>query len=418
MINPSIPSVASLRDAFLSAKPFKHVCIDNFLIPSFADRLLKEFPSFDNSKALNEHGKVGGKATREDVRALGPAYTEIDDLLGSQKFLHFLSEITGIPDIRYDAEYFGGGTHENVHGQELDVHVDFNYHRTTKLHRRLNLIVYLNKEWLPEWGGGIELHSNPRTPAEDETITFEPFFNRCVIFETNEYSWHGFSKISLPPHRRHLSRKSFAVYFYSEIRPSEEIAPQHNTFYIPRPLPPEIAPGVTLSDEQAARVRELVQQRDEWIYFYQKLELSMSAELDRVKAWAQELWALQRINTLGYISQTGPASAYHTDRWIENGFAAQLFAHRPVASLDIVLTSPAESPVGQKVEISINGNIAQKGNLVPGHPAIFSVTCSIPAQEAFQLAISGDTFCPAELGISPDIRKLIANLERIVAHHR
>jgi hypothetical protein len=418
MINPSIPSVVTLRKAFLSAKPFKHLCIDNFLTPTFADRLLKEFPSFDSAKALNEHGKVGGKATREDVRSLGPAYAEIDDLLASPKFLHFLSEITGIPDIRYDGEYFGGGTHENVHGQELDVHVDFNYHRTTKLHRRLNLIVYLNKEWMPEWGGGIELHSNPRTPAEDETITFEPLFNRCVIFETNEYSWHGFSKINLPPHKRHISRKSFAVYFYSEIRPQEEIAPQHNTFYIPRPLPPEIKAGATLSNEQAGRLRELIQQRDEWIYFYQKLELSMSAELDRVKAWAQELWALQRITTLGYISQTGPASSYHTDRWIENGFAAQFFAHRPISSLDIVLTSPAEAPVGQKVEIAINGNVVQKGNLVPGHPAIFSATCNLPAQETFQLAISGDSFCPAKLGISPDIRELIANLERIVAHHR
>jgi Rps23 Pro-64 3,4-dihydroxylase Tpa1-like proline 4-hydroxylase len=418
MINPAIPSVGSLRENFRSAKPFKHLCIDNFLIPALAERLLKEFPSSDKSRATNAQGKVSGKATREDVRSLGAPYTEIDDFLSSQKFLHFLSEITGIPDVRYDPQYSDGGTHDNTNEEELDVHVDSNYHRTSKLHRRLKLVIYLNKERLPEWGGGIELHSNPRNPSEDSAISFDPLFNRCVIFETNEYSWHGFSQIVLPPQKRHLSRKSFVAYFYTEARPAEEIAPQHNAFYIPRPLPASIKAGATLTEEQAERIQNLIRQRDESIHFYQKLELSLSAELDRVKAWAQELWGLQRINSLGYIMQTGPASAYHSDGWIENGFAVQFVPLKPISSLDLVLTAPPAAPVGQKVEIALNGTVTQRGTLVPGHPAIFSVSCNLPAQESFQLAISGDYFCPSELGISPDIRKLVANLERVVAHHR
>lgn len=94
---------------------------------------------------------------------------------------------------------YGGGIHDNLHGQELDPHVDFNYDEAIQLHRRLNLIVYLNKEWSSEWGGALEIHSNPRKPFENRVWSYDPLFNRCVMFETNGRSWHGFPQIDLRP---------------------------------------------------------------------------------------------------------------------------------------------------------------------------------------------------------------------------
>jgi len=417
MINPSLPPLATLARTFSEAMPFKHICIDNFLTPPLAERLLQGFPEFDRARAINEMGRVAGKATREDVRALGSAYAEIDDLLSSKKFLAFISELTGIPDIQYDPEYFGGGTHENIHGQELDVHVDFNYHRSSKLHRRLNLIIYLNKEWESEWGGGIELHSDPRNPENNQVVAFEPLFNRCVIFETNEYSWHGFSQITLPVHKQHLSRKSFAVYFYSETRPASEIAPQHNTFYIQRPLPPEITAGTKLTPEQSALVHGLIRNRDEWLYFYQRLELSLSGELDSLRNLVKSIWSELRIRTLGYILQDGPAAGYHPDRWIEDGFTVAFAAHKPVRSLDFILSTPPQAKPGQHIQISVNDAITQRAALLPGHPAIVSFRCDLPADRQFIVKITGDSFSPKELGINEDERRLLGNLERIVAHH-
>ena len=78
-----------------------------------------------------------------------------------------MCEFTGIPDLIADATLFGGGTHENLDGQGLNVHVDFNIDERRMLHRRMNLLIYLNKEWDASWGGSIELHSDPFNPPAD-----------------------------------------------------------------------------------------------------------------------------------------------------------------------------------------------------------------------------------------------------------
>ena len=98
----------------------------------------------------------------------------------------------------------------------------------------------------------IELHSNPWYPEADEVQSFLPLFNRALIFETNEYSWHGFKRIVLPEDRKHLSRKSFSIYLYTKDRPAEDVVAPHTTFYVPPPLPERVAAGVTLSEQRCA----------------------------------------------------------------------------------------------------------------------------------------------------------------------
>ena len=107
-------------------------------------------------------------------------------------------EISGIPDLLYDPDYLGGGTHENLAGQDLDPHVDFNLHPRFGWYRRLNLLVYLNPEWDENWGGCLELHRDPHLPpAQDPVKRVLPLMNRAVLFETSERSWHGFEAVAL-----------------------------------------------------------------------------------------------------------------------------------------------------------------------------------------------------------------------------
>ena len=262
-ISPQVKARAKAIGAeFASAKPYRHVAIDEFFEPSYAQALLEQFPAFDSSRALNEAGEVGGKAVVEKIRDISASYAALDDLVQSAEFLSLLSEFTGVANLRYDPYYFGGGTHENRSGQDLDPHVDFNRHPVENWHRRLNLIVYLNPEWHDSWGGSLEIHSDPHV-SDNRVKLVTPIFNRCVIFETNEISWHGFSRIQIPDAHPGMTRKSIALYFYTDERPVEELADTHSTIYVDRPLPTFVTAGHTLSDIDANTLHTLVARRDQ-----------------------------------------------------------------------------------------------------------------------------------------------------------
>ena len=265
LINPAVLSAAGRQaQRFQAAQPFRHVVIDDFLADGFCHQVTQQFPAFDEKAAINEDGAVGGKAVQEKVRGLGPAFAQLDDLVRSADFRALIGRISGIEDLQYDPHYFGGGTHENRHGQELDAHIDFNYHPISRQHRRLNLIVYLNEEWEDDWGGSIQLQRDPYLePERDEIVTVTPLMNRCVIFETNEHSWHGFQRIDLPEGRRELSRRSFALYYYTNDRPADEVADEHSTIYVERHLPKHIREGLTLSADDLAEIKRLLTRRDQ-----------------------------------------------------------------------------------------------------------------------------------------------------------
>jgi len=289
-VNPDVrKEIPKYREKFLSAQPFKHVVIDNFLSPQMSEKVLEEFPSFNTKKAMNELGYVAGKAVNENLGSISPTYNKLASYLESFDFLRLVESITNIKGLITDYTFFGGGTHENLHEQELDPHVDFNYDERNGYHRRLNLIIYLNKEWQSEWGGCLDLHSNPRSPETDQVISFLPTFNRCAIFETNEYSWHGFRKIQLPEDKRHLSRKSLSIYLYSKDRPPEEIVAPHATFYISRWLPERIQPGIVLSEEDFNEIRVLMKRRDDMIEFYQNRELETNAYIQGLREEIKKL---------------------------------------------------------------------------------------------------------------------------------
>jgi 2-oxoglutarate-Fe(II)-dependent oxygenase superfamily protein len=267
---------------FARRDPFRHVVIEDFFAPEYAAKLLAEFPPFERGNARNEDGKLGNKSTIEQIRALGPAYASLDDLVRSPALLGLVGRLTGIPDLLYDPWYFGGGTHENRDGQDLDPHVDFNRHPVEHWHRRLNLIVYLNEAWDDAWGGSLELHSDPRSP-DDRITLVTPLYNRCVIFETTETSWHGFSRIGREDGQR-VSRKSIALYFYTRERPADELAETHSTVYVDRPLPERFQPGMMLRADDLQELRILIARRDQHNQRLYREIMNLTGQVERANA--------------------------------------------------------------------------------------------------------------------------------------
>jgi hypothetical protein len=263
MLNPSLHErLNELAARFQQRDPFRYVVIDDFFSAEYCSELLAQFPAFGSGNARNEAGELGNKSTVKKIRGIGPAYAALDDALRTREFLDLIGSITGIPNLLYDPWYFGGGTHENRNGQALDAHVDFNKHPIERWHRRLNLIAYLNPAWDDAWGGSLQLHSDPRAPA-DRVTTITPLYNRVVIFETTEWSWHGFPRITLPGNKDGLSRKSVALYFYTTDRPAEELADTHSTIYVDQPLPQRFRDGLMLKANDVEELRELLARRDQ-----------------------------------------------------------------------------------------------------------------------------------------------------------
>src|SRR5262249_15689574 len=141
-------------------------------------------------KSVNEREKV----QITDVRLFPEPVARLNAALASPEFLSDLSYITGISGLLADDQLVGGGIHVTGPGGRLDVHVDFNYVESRRLHRRLNLLLYLNPMWEEQWGGQIQLWDKLVTECRQ---AFAPTLNRCVIFETSDISFHGVAPVTV-----------------------------------------------------------------------------------------------------------------------------------------------------------------------------------------------------------------------------
>lgn len=216
--------------AYAAAEPFPHAAVDDFLPTGVCEELLTEFPGPDQIDWLRfdrHHSKK--LATKGDAQ-FGPATRRVMHEFSSAACLRFLEGLTGIKGLIPDPYFEGGGLHQIEPGGFLKVHADFNYHTTLRLDRRINLIVYLNKDWREEYNGHLELWDRGMTRAVRRIL---PVYNRCVVFSTTDTSFHGHpDKVACPPG---MTRKSLALYYYTNGRPEEEKAAAHGTLWQERP---------------------------------------------------------------------------------------------------------------------------------------------------------------------------------------
>jgi hypothetical protein len=165
--------------------------------------------------------------------------------LNSITFLEFLSQVTGIDDLIPDPRFEGGGLHQIVRGGKLGIHADFNKHRVYGLDRRLNLLLYLNKDWREEYGGHLQLWDRSMTHCESKVA---PLFNRVMIFGTTDFTYHGHPDPLTCPEG--MTRKSLALYYFSNGRPAAEVSGEHSTIFRKRG-PEDLRPSA------AQRLRQL-----------------------------------------------------------------------------------------------------------------------------------------------------------------
>jgi len=207
---------------YTTAEPYPHISMDNFWDAGLLSQVAAEFPELGGKGDLRFNDPNQQKLASRGEYRFGPVTRELVHFLNSQPFLEFLSALTGIKGLIPDPYFSGGGLHEIRRGGFLKIHADFNKHPDLHLDRRINLLIYLNENWEESYGGHLELWDKGMKQCEKKIL---PIFNRMVIFNTTDLSYHGHPDVLTCPEDR--SRRSLALYYYTNGRPRGEVGPDN-----------------------------------------------------------------------------------------------------------------------------------------------------------------------------------------------
>lgn len=220
--------LVDLKNKYQKNSPYPHIVLENFLDEESLNRAFADFDVLNKNEAwinyvhFNENKKGFNK-----INVLPPHLQSVVRQLNSSDFVRFLSDLSGIDNLLVDDSYEGGGIHQSTTGGFLNIHADFTVHpHHRNWQRRVNVILYLNKSWPAAWGGDLELWNKEMTVCE---VKVAPAFNRCIIFNTNAYSFHGHPEPMTCPSDRY--RRSIAIYYYTK----EENPYKRATNYQARP---------------------------------------------------------------------------------------------------------------------------------------------------------------------------------------
>lgn len=214
-------------DNYQGAKPYNHICIDNFLPEAILEKVREDLNELPEAESSFSRAQENLKSSYIPERL--PTYTkDLFYAFNSRPFIRFLEEMTGITGLIPDPYYMGAGIHKTLNGGHLDIHADFNLHKKMNVERRLNVLLYLNKDWQKDWGGSFEIWNKAMTKKE---ASFVPTYNRMVCFSTGSDTFHGNPEPVNHPDGE--PRQSIALYYYTATWDASRKA--HTTLFKPRP---------------------------------------------------------------------------------------------------------------------------------------------------------------------------------------
>lgn len=198
------------HENYVAAEPFPYIKIDNFLDKSVLDTVLRDLSTIPAAPESSFNRAQERLKVSFNPDTLPESTRNLFRTFNSRPFVSYLEKLTGIRGLIPDPFYLGGGIHEVKNGGHLDIHADFNYHSLLKVERRINVLIYLNKNWEENYGGQFEIWDKEMKGC---VKSFNPIFNRCVIFNTSSDSFHG--NPTTVTHPEGKSRFSIALYYYT-----------------------------------------------------------------------------------------------------------------------------------------------------------------------------------------------------------
>ena len=212
--------------------PYEHYIFDNFFSEELVEELSNNFLEYGSNDWIYYNNPIENKKTISDWNKFPKQTYKVFQYLCSLEFIEILKNITGIKNLYPDYGLHGGGWHIHGNGGNLNVHKDYSVHPKLFLQRKLNLIIYLSKDWNPSWGGGLEMwsHDSEKNKPLKLEKTVECIYNRALLFDTTQNSWHGLpNPIKCPPTK---FRKSMAIYYLTDLGDNIEERPR--ALFVPR----------------------------------------------------------------------------------------------------------------------------------------------------------------------------------------
>ena len=222
-----LEKIAAEENRFYDGQsPFPHAVFDGVFEDDLLEEVITEFSQTDKGwrdfRTKYEH-----KSQQCMDENLGHITRQLIHTLNSSLFLTFLTQLTGIRGLIPDPYLAGGGLHKISRGGKLGIHVDFNKHKSMNVFRRINVIIYLNKNWKNKYGGQLELWDQNKTQMVKE---ISPIFNRMVVFNTSSDSFHGHPKPLQCP--ASVNRMSLALYYYTAYECGTQNKKSHGTLFL------------------------------------------------------------------------------------------------------------------------------------------------------------------------------------------
>jgi hypothetical protein len=219
---------------YRTSEPFGHAVLDGVFPDTLLDEVVARFPVRDDPGWSNEDKEMQRKQQWRDAKRMPPVAASFIAMLQSASWISFLEELTGTRGLIGDPHCYHGGLHQSWAGGYLKVHADQPLQPRLGLQRRLNVIIYLNRDWSLDWGGELELWDDGMTRCVERIA---PSFNRTVVFD-GVGTHHGHPDPLRTP--IDVPRRSIAAYYYVSGREQPDLPLSAAPRAVFRPRPSEV----------------------------------------------------------------------------------------------------------------------------------------------------------------------------------
>jgi len=202
----------------IESNPFPYVIIPDFINTEYYNKIKSNFPSEPDENWWKYENPLEVKYALDNLELMDGVISNVFYALSHDNTIDKFKKIFNIPDLEYDPHCHGAGLHMHPRYGRLNMHLDYEIHPLSNKQRLLNIILYLNDDWNPDWNGDTQLWNNN---VSECIVKSYPKGNSAIVFVTTEQSWHGVPDIILCPQGEY--RKTLAFYYVSDLKNNKNI---------------------------------------------------------------------------------------------------------------------------------------------------------------------------------------------------